>query len=105
MMSNRRASRCTRSGVSAAYLVARQRTYSGTLGRAARRPGVLVIVCFGLRRGNKRKANGSTDQPKSHSSLHLFEPSPTETPDHGCFTSASGKEAQRSNGLGRVGIN
>jgi hypothetical protein len=81
MVSNRRASRRTRSGVPAAYLVARERTYSGILGRAARMPGVLVFVGFGMRRGgNKRKANGSTHQPNSHSSLHLFEPNPNGGP-------------------------
>jgi hypothetical protein len=67
MVSNRGAGRGARSGMSTAYLMARQRPSSSALGSTARVLAILVIIRRGLRHGGgKRKANGSADQSASH---------------------------------------
>ena len=59
--------RGARSGISTAYLMARQRPYSSALGSAPRALGILVIIRRGLRHGGgKRKTNGSADRSASH---------------------------------------
>ena len=93
MVADSGARRRTSNGMSTAHLMARQRTYSRTLGRAASMLRVLVLIRCGLRRrGSKRKANGSTDQPKSHLSLHLFEPDPNGGAATGLLHVGEGKE-------------
>ena len=67
MVSNCGTCRGARSGISTAYLMARQRPYSSALGCTARVLGILVIIRRGLRHGGgKCKTNGSADRSASH---------------------------------------